>query len=85
VARATGDPDAARRDLDAALHAAGRGGVPQSYAAATLVSKAEVLLEDGDVTVARDALERAVGLADEVQDGWVAKRARTLLEYGSLD
>src|SRR5207248_312885 len=47
-----GDRTQAIRDLDAALVAAGRGGVPKSYIATALIARAELLVEDGKATEA---------------------------------
>jgi predicted ATPase len=79
AARKAGDRDAAIRDLDDALAAIDRGGVPKSYAAAALATRSELLLEDGRLDDARTLLERAVRLAGEVNDAWIADRARALL------
>jgi predicted ATPase len=79
VAREAGDGDAALRDLDEALAASGRGGVPNSYTAAALVTRGELLLDAGSAEEARRLLERAARLAAEVRDSWIAGRATALL------
>jgi predicted ATPase/class 3 adenylate cyclase len=77
-----GDRAAAIADLDEGLVIAERGGVPKSYRATALATRAAVFLDDGQPSEAHALLEQAERLAGDVHDRFVVERAHAL--RGSL-
>ena len=80
VERERGNRAAAFRDVADALLAADRGGVPRSYVATALLTRAELLAADGTAQEAAAVAERAERLALDVRDVVVVERAQLMLQ-----
>ena len=80
---AQGNQAAAHRQLEDALAASERVGVPASYVAAVQLTLGQLIAASGDGDIARAHIEASLTLATGVGDAWAAERAeRALADLG---